>query len=735
MQSNRITLLKTTALGLVLALASNGIAHAESDDQAQAQTQTPSSTIQLPAVSVEENKSSSGSDYKPEQPSLNKLTEPLRDTPQTITVVPRQMMMDQGATTLRDALRNVSGLSISAGEAARQGDAVSIRGFSSSTDIFIDGMYDLGSYYRDPFNLDNVEVLTGPSSVLFGRGSTGGAINQASKTPFLDSYTGGTASFGSNLTKRLTLDVNRPLDGITGGAIRINVMGHDNEFTDRDEGENSRFGLAPSIALGLGTETRAWISYFHQSEYDLPDYGLPYYRVIGQQLADPVNVDRSNFYGFKNRDFLRTNADIGTAKIEHDITSSIMFRDQLRAANYSRDFNITEPQINGNAAVPASTPLSALTVTRNQLNGHGADTMVDNQADITSKFATGFIEHTAVTGVEVGELSQNLTRYTYGGVPTTSLLNPGSPDFSSTSKTTNQNSSANATTFGAYAIDTLKLSPQWSLLGALRWDYFGGHYENNVIGLDVDHIDRDLSGRGAVVYKPVTEGTIYVQYGTSFNPTLEGLSISGSNATTGQTSGNLDAESNETYEAGSKWDVLDEKLQLGAALFQINKKNARETDPSTNISLAVGSIESHGASFSAAGKITDSWQLFAGYTYQDGQISESPATDNGRRPGNMPRHTATLWTTYDLNNDWQIGGGASAVDQRYLSSSLTAGTRSHVDGYVTAQAMGKYHLTDNVDLQLNVYNLFDSTYFEQAHPSHAVPAEGRTAILSTSFKF
>ncbi len=730
MQTNRNTLLKTTALGLVLTLAAYAAAHADE----QAQSQTPPSAIQLPPVSVEENNFSSGSDYKPEQPSLNKLTEPLRDTPQTITVVPRQMMMDQGATTLRDALRNVSGLSISAGEAARQGDAVSIRGFSSSTDIFIDGMNDMGSYYRDPFNLDTVEVLTGPSSVLFGRGSTGGAINQSSKTPFLDTYTGITASFGSDLTKRVTADVNRPLDGVMGGAMRINVMAHDNEFTDRDEGENSRFGLAPSFAMGLGTDTRVWLNIFHQSEYDLPDYGLPYYRLTSQQLADPAPVDRSNFYGFAHRDFLRTNADIGTVKIEHDITSDVMFRDQLRAANYTREFNITEPQINGNAPVSPGTPLSALTVTRNQLDGRGADTFLENQSDVTTKFSTGFIDHTAVTGIEVGTQSQNLTRYTFAGVPTTSLLNPGSDEFSGT-KSISQNSSGNATTFGAYGIDTLKLSPQWSLLGAVRWDYFGGHYENNINGVDVDHIDRNLSGRGAVVFKPEKEGTIYVAYGTSFNPTLEGLSVSGSNAATGTSSASLDAESNETYETGTKWDVLDEKLQLGAALFQINKQNARETDPSTNISLAVGSIESHGASFSAAGKITESWQLFAGYTYQDGQISDSPASDNGRRPGNMPRHTATLWSTYDLTKDWQVGGGATAVDQRYLSSSLSSGTRSHVDGYVTAQAMAKYHLTDSVDLQLNIYNLFDSTYFEMAHPSHAVPAEGRTAILSTSFKF
>lgn len=222
----------TTALGLALS--------ASQTHKVQAQT------IQLPAVSVEENKGEE--EYKVDQPSMNKLTEPLLDTPQTITIVPKQVLQDQNVTTLRDALRNVSGISLSAGEGGRQGDSISIRGFSAANDFYLDGMSDYGSYYRDPFNLDAVEVLTGPSSVLFGKGSTGGVVNQVTKTPGLSPFVAGSASLGTNMTTRVTADVNTPVPSIGPGvAFRANLMAHRNEWADRDEGENERFGDRKSV--------------------------------------------------------------------------------------------------------------------------------------------------------------------------------------------------------------------------------------------------------------------------------------------------------------------------------------------------------------------------------------------------------------------------------------------------------------------------------------------------------
>ncbi len=207
--------------------------------------------------------------------SLAKYQQPLLDTPQTVNVVQQQTMAQQGTTTLRDALRNVAGISLAAGEGGAQGDNLTVRGFTARNDLFIDGMRDFGSYYRDPFNTEEVEVLQGPSSVTFGRGSTGGVVNQASKTPGLTEFIDAGLQFGSDATRRGTLDVDIPLSKLgPGAAFRLNAMGDIGDIAGRDVAENRRLGIAPSLALGLGTATRLTFSYFHQNADDVPDYGL-----------------------------------------------------------------------------------------------------------------------------------------------------------------------------------------------------------------------------------------------------------------------------------------------------------------------------------------------------------------------------------------------------------------------------------------------------------------------------
>ena len=230
----------------------------------------------LPAISVEGAETTTEGGYKADQSSLGKLTQPLLNTPFTVETVTRQLMNDQGVTTLRDALRNVPGISLAAGEGASQGDSLTIRGFTARNDIFLDGLRDFGSYYRDPFYLQDVQVLKGPASILFGRGSTGGIVEQDSKLPTLSPFTTGTLVYGSDLTARATADVNQPLpDWGEGAALRVNLMVSRNNISDRDVTEYQRFGIAPSLALGLGTPTRVTFTYLHLSEYNQPDYGLP----------------------------------------------------------------------------------------------------------------------------------------------------------------------------------------------------------------------------------------------------------------------------------------------------------------------------------------------------------------------------------------------------------------------------------------------------------------------------
>lgn len=594
MASRRITELLASTSPIALLGPVFGFALSNMVTPAAAQS-NDAAPVQLPAISVQEKQIQPG--YQTDQSTLPKLTQPLLDTPQSVDTVPRQLMDDQGVTTMRDALRNVAGISLAAGEGGSQGDNLTLRGFTARNDIFIDGMRDFGSYYRDPFYLESVQVLKGPSSILFGRGSTGGVIEQDSKLPRLESFANGSLAIGTDMTKRLTADVNQPLAAAGQGAtFRLNFMAHDSNVAGRDVAENSRFGLAPTLALGLGTPTRLNLSYLHQTEYDIPDYGLPWiysaFSGSSRGIAQPAAVKGSNFYGFANNDYLRTNVDVATAKVEHDLNDAITLRDQLRFAHYLRQFRITEPQIYALAAsgaagtaqlTPPGTSLGLINVSRNQLYGTSLETFVQNQADVTAKFDTFFINHTFVAGVELGEETSDPRRYsTIGPFSTTPLTNPNSGQVFNANTYFASNTKTDAKTAAVYWLDTLKLNEQWQVMGGFRLDRFVANYyqqtfANPVTGAGagytaLKHTNDMASWRTGLVYKPAPNGSIYFGAGTSFNPSAEALSLAASTA-------NLAPVKNRTFEVGTKWDVLHEKLSLRGAIYRTEQTNVRETDP------------------------------------------------------------------------------------------------------------------------------------------------------------
>jgi catecholate siderophore receptor len=269
-----------------------------------------------------------------------KFSEPLRDTAQTVDVVGQEVMEEQNVTTLRDALRNVGGISIAAGEAGAQGDNLTIRGFSARNDLYIDGMRDFGSYYRDPFNLEEVEVVQGPASATFGRGSTGGVVNQATKQPTLARDVEGTFDGGTDGARRATVDVNMPFKFAgQGAAFRLNLMGTEGGVAGRDVAHNRRYGIAPSLTFGLGTPTRVTINFLNQQADDIPDYGIPWL------FNQPAPVDRHNYYGFADGNYLRTRDNIATLRAEHDFSANISIRSQTRYAVFTRsaDYGAADP--------------------------------------------------------------------------------------------------------------------------------------------------------------------------------------------------------------------------------------------------------------------------------------------------------------------------------------------------------------------------------------------------------
>ena len=278
-----------------------------------------------------------GDRYRVEDNSMSKLSESIRDTPQSMAMISKELLDDRGVTSLNDALRNTPGITLGAGEFSWQGNNPTIRGFSARDDLYLDGLRDFGSYPRDPFNLETVEVLLGPSSILFGRGSTGGAINQVTKQPLRERLTSMALNVGSDDTVRATADLSRPvaLLGDT-GAFRLNALAHRGEVAERNGARMERFGIAPSLSVGIGTDTQATFGYMKQTSDDRPDYGLPW---LGNR---PAPAERDRFYGFDS-DYLETDADILSTQVLHRVSDTIRLDIQARYADYEREQRITEP--------------------------------------------------------------------------------------------------------------------------------------------------------------------------------------------------------------------------------------------------------------------------------------------------------------------------------------------------------------------------------------------------------
>jgi catecholate siderophore receptor len=661
--------------------------------------------------------------------SLSKYTQLILDTPQTINTVSQKVMQEQGTTTLRDALRNVAGISLAAGEGGSQGDNLTIRGFTARNDIFLDGMRDFGSYYRDPFNLESVAVLQGPSSVVFGRGSTGGVVSQTTKTPRLEGFAAGSVDFGSDLTKRVTFDVNEPLPALgEHTAFRLNAMGNDSNVADRNITVGRRYGVAPSIEFGIDTVTRVTLSYFREWEDDIPDYGIPWF------FNRPAPVDRDNYYGFTHGNYLKTGDNVGTVKVEHDFSHSISLRSQLRYANYPREAVITEPQINA-PNTPATAP-GAIVVTRNEISVNSVESFLDEQTDLATFFHTGSLRHTLVAGVEFGRETSDPTRFAYTNVPTTSLLAPNPDQAPSTTFTVSSRVDTTALSAAGYVLDTMAVGRKWEFTGGVRWDRFSTDYSQSVTPASAfQRVDEMPTWRGAVVYKPRTNGSVYFDYGTSFNPSAESLSLSAANA-------NTPPEKNRTFEMGTKWELGSPKLSVGGALFRTEKTNAREPDP-TNPLLNVlgGNQRVDGIQGNVSGYLTSRWELLAGYAFMHSEVVSSqfyPRTV-GHQLANVPRKTFNVWSTYET--PWrhlEFGGGGNFVDSRTASSTVpfdpTTGLLKQVPGYWIFSAMARYPISDRLDLQLNAYNLANNYYYDEPHPAHIVPGAGRSVLASLNFR-
>jgi catecholate siderophore receptor len=693
---------------------------------AQSQSQPPGPSqpagqsqedITLPGVDIRGRRQ----EYKIEQSDLFKFPDLLKDTPQSITVVPQQIMREEAVFNLRDVLRNVTGISLAAGEGGgAQGDNLTLRGFNARNDLFIDGVRDIGQYARDAFNLEAVEVLKGPSSVMFGRGSTGGVINQVSKAPHLTPSYIGSATVGTGPLLRGTLDINQPVGDTA--AFRFNALGFKDEVEGRDFAEVNRIGAAPSFTIGLGTPTRLTAGYYYLQDDNTPDYGLPY--VFGK----PPEVGRDTFYGLIERDYEKDHVHIGTLKLEHAFSEDIRLRNISRLAFYKREGIVSPPRIVGTPA--PGTPLANVVVSRTGAGREQEDLTFINQTDAILKFSTFGLKHTLVTGVELGWESSVVQRYTFQNVPNTSLVNPDPrPDLGRMNRVTNFRGDTDAFSFALYAVDELALLDWLKVLGGVRYDHFDADFKSGFTAQRFSRIDTAVSPRAALVVQPTRAQTYYFSYGTSFNPSAEALSLAANNADTAP-------EKNRTFEVGAKLDFFGGALGLQTALFNIVKTNARTTDPGLGIQVLEGKQRVNGFEIGVVGRPLPQWNIFAGYTYLDSRVVDalevaSGIPVEGKRIQNVPENTFSLWTTYDITDQWQVGGGVFYVDQRFANNINT----NVAPAYVRADITAAYRPIKALELRMNVQNIADEVYFDQVHPAHVVPGAGRTFLFTGTLRF
>ncbi len=662
------------------------------------------------------------------QPVSPKYTAPLRDIPQTITVVPQSVIGEQVAVTLRDVLRNVTGISIQAGEGGvPAGDNLSIRGFSARTDVFVDGVRDFGGYSRDPYNVEQVEVAKGPSSSFAGRGSTGGSVNLVSKYAKPGAVHAASLGFGSAEYKRGTLDLNQPF-ATANGAARLTAMFTDTDTPGRDEVASRRWGVSPSLSFGLGTPTRFTLGYSHLDQDNQPDYGLPWVPANTnpelQAFGDDVPpVDFSNYYGLTTRDYEDTRTDLTTARLERDLGPAFTLRAVGRYGRTRRDSVITAPRF---VSVNTSTDLNRQLQSRDM-----KDTISVGQLDAIARFGTGPVGHALAFGLEAArETSVNFLR-TGPTAPVADLFDPDptAPYAGPITRSGAVNDGA-ADSLAFYAFDTAKVSEKLQVTGGLRWDRFDVTYDQTAVGGALTSFESDddmLSGRVGVVYKPSPRGSVYAGYGTSFNPSAEGLTLTAATAT-------LEPEKARSYEVGSKWDVASGRLAVTAALFRTEKTNARTpgVNPGDPPTVLEGRQKVDGIELGLTGQVTRRWSVFSGYTFMDSEVLESntPA-EVGQPVNNTPRHSFSLWTTVQLPGGFEAGGGAWYVGER---TNANTGLR-HAPGYWVIDATAARTVSRNLTLRLKGSNLGDERYIDRVGGGHFVPGPGRSVLLSADVGF
>ncbi|MGB5777920.1 MAG: TonB-dependent siderophore receptor [Allopontixanthobacter sediminis] len=674
---------------------------------------------------------------RPDELSLDQATGPILDTPRTINVVTEETLERTASYSFEEALRTVPGITLGAGEGGTAaGDIPLIRGVDATGDVFVDGARDIGTQTREVFAVERIEVFKGPSGALGGRGAAAGGINLVSKTAHEGNSASATAAIGTSDLYRVTADVNRQL----GDRVAVRIVGllHDSMTPGRDAVFDDRWGLSPSIALGVGSKTVASLTHYHFEGDQMPDYGVPL-TSRGQLDGDrriAADVDRDHFYGLLARDFQKTRVDTTTFKFDHDLGNGWNASALLRYSDSDMDYIVTNPDDS------AGNVVDGLVWRAIKSRNSNTEAMTGN-ANVSGEFATGTILHNVSIGAEYSRAdTYNLTYIVDTGDRTcppgavaafdcTDLLTPNPADAwnGSVTQATTPNLSE-AEDISAYIFNSITLIPELIVnLGVRYTDYRASGSGSGRGGPFSASLETSfVSWQAGAIYKPVPSVSIYASYANAKNP--PGTDVGAGSGNIAVTNDTYSPQETENYEIGAKADLFDGVMQLSASAFRVDRNNIISTDTLGDVIEIINAATIEGFEVGVTGR-AGPLSLFGGYTYLDSKLKDGTANDGNALP-NTPKHNLSLTANMEVTDRFSLGGGV------YHQSGRTADAANLIsaDGYVRVDAFAAYDFNENLAVQLNVKNLGDERYISKLrNPHFAVPATGRQAILSLSARY
>lgn len=702
-----------------------------------AQTTTPEAT--LSTVTVKEEAEVQGKDsLLIKKTTVGKGKQDIKDIPQSVTIFSEKLMNDRNQDDFREVLRTTAGVTFQAGETGEED--VRLRGFSlgQAGDIYTDGMKDAPLYERDTFNLDRVEVLKGSASMLFGKGSTGGVVNQVNKAPLLIdqhevSYTLGTGNF-----HRLTGDFN--IKTGENAAVRLNAMVHN---SDNFGAAQDKRGIAPTFTWGIGTRDEFSIGLYYLDVKGRPIYNSPWINNNGKIVP---TLPAKNYYGL-NSDHLNTSSQYVTLGHIHRFGDGGELQTRVRHGKYERD--LLASVIRFGTPITALDQINANTpLTRSSKGRIGDSTMTQVQSDYTNSFTLGGKKHDILAGFDVYRDDANRNSNYANSAGNSSATNGlgttvGTPNNGAWAPDTRAPVAYNtfkAQNIGLYVQDTMSLTSTVKLVGGLRYDRFKASYRNATGALSDETSDGLWSPRVGAMFQPDELTSYYVSYGSSFNTSADTYQFGNVGTGTGSLA-DTPPEKSRNIEIGGKWELFERRALLGVAAFHSEKYNERNTDPDNPGYLLSGKRHATGMEFNLAGRITPKWEIFMNHTWiPRAKIDRSTvvlasngggAQVQGDRPGLTPKHSGSIWSTYVVTPQVRVGAGLT-----YRGAQNPEGSRAmEASGFATADAMVEYSFNDKTSVKLNVTNLTNKLYADTLYRGFYGAGAGRAVQVTLKSRF